>query len=115
MVKQEKQTIAVNFREPLIRDIEMLNLMAADFVVVVSEPLKKDLVAWGIDEKKILVNPNGINPQKFNPEVAESQRARKLKQELGMDDDKVVVGFTGTFGVWHGIPQLTEAMVHERY
>ncbi len=95
---------------PLVKDIEMLNLMAADLVVVVSEPLKRDLVTWGIDGKKILVNPNCIDPQKFNPAVAKDQRARKLKQELGIKDDEVIVGFTGTFGVWHGIPQLTEAI-----
>jgi len=94
----------------LVKDIKMLNLMAADLVVVVSEPLKRDLVAWGIDGKKILVNPNGIDPQKFDPEIAKDQRAKKLKQELGLKNDEVIVGFTGTFGVWHGIPQLTEAI-----
>jgi len=35
---------------------------------------------------------------------------RFLKRSLGIDEDKVVVGFTGTFGEWHGIPQLTEAI-----
>ena len=95
---------------PLLRAIEMLNLMSADVVIAVSEVLKKDLASWGIDESKILVNPNAVDPRKFSPEIAKSQRTRKLKQGLGIDDDEVVVGFTGTFGAWHGIPQLTEAI-----
>ena len=94
----------------IIKEIENYNLKNASLIVVVSEPLKADLVKLGIPEKKILVNPNRVDPEEFNPEIITGEETSKLKRSLGIDEDKVVVGFTGTFGEWHGIPQLTEAI-----
>ncbi|MBM3254443.1 MAG: glycosyltransferase family 4 protein, partial [Candidatus Omnitrophica bacterium] len=93
-----------------IHNVEMLNLKAADLLIVVSEPLRKDLINLGIDEKKILVNPIGVDPQKFNPEVEAELRTQGLKRQLKIGSDKVIVGFAGSFGPWHGIPELTEAI-----
>jgi len=94
----------------IVKRIEDYNLKNASLIVVVSEPLKADLLKLGIPEKKILVNPNRVDPQKFNPQQITKEECSKLKRSLGIDEDKVVVGFTGTFGEWHGIPQLTEAI-----
>jgi len=94
----------------MIKRIEMLNLIAADMIVVVSEPLKKDLIGWGIDGEKILVNPNGVDPIKFDAALSNSGKAKSLKRSFGINDSDLVVGFTGTFGIWHGIPQLTQAI-----
>ena len=94
----------------IIKEIENYNLKNASLIVVVSEPLKADLVKLGIPEEKILVNPNRVDPLKFDPKIITREECIKLKRSLGIDEDKVVVGFTGTFGEWHGIPQLTEAI-----
>jgi glycosyltransferase involved in cell wall biosynthesis len=84
--------------------IEFLNLQAASVVVVVSQPLKDELVGRGIDRDKILVNPNGVDPERYSPEVDGSRvRAQYLL------DGKTVVGFIGTFGRWHGAEILAEA------
>ncbi|MBE0449073.1 MAG: glycosyltransferase, partial [Actinobacteria bacterium] len=55
--------------ESLSERIELLNLKAADVVVVISQPLKDELVGRGIEADKILVNPNGVNPEIYSPEV----------------------------------------------
>lgn len=44
--------------EKLCERIELLNLKAADVVVVVSQAMEDELVARGINSEKILVNPN---------------------------------------------------------
>lgn len=95
---------------PIVKFIENYNIQNASLIVVVSQPLKEGLLALGVPENKILVNPNGVNQNKFNPAVKESNQCKKIKQDLTGNSDKVIVGFTGTFGVWHGIPQLVEAI-----
>ena len=89
-------------------EIEIANLRAADAVVVVSQALKDELVARGIASEKILVNPNGVDTCRFDPDIIrdESQRLRKT---LGLEK-KVVVGFVATFGRWHGAEILARTV-----
>ena len=84
--------------------IEMLNLRAADLVVVVSEPLRDELIGRGIPGKKILVNPNGVDTDRFSPEFS----GEAVRQSLDLAG-KTVIGFIGTFGQWHGAEVLAEA------
>lgn len=98
--------------EKLSERIELLNLHAADVVVVVSQPMKDELVARGIEPGKILVNPNGVDPDKYSPDINGSDIRTKYSF-----DNKVVLGFIGTFGKWHGADVLAEAfgLLLERY
>lgn len=89
--------------ENIFLAIEDLNLRGAQLIVVVSAPLKEQLVERGIDPHKILVNPNGVDPQKYTPEIDGSPKRDELKVK-----DKIVIGFIGTFGKWHGAEVLTE-------
>jgi glycosyltransferase involved in cell wall biosynthesis len=88
----------------LVEEVELLNLKAAEVVVVVSRVLKDDLVARGIDEARILVNPNGVDPERYSPAV--SGQAVRERHSLG---HARVIGFIGTFGRWHGAEVLAEA------
>ena len=90
--------------EALAQKIELLNLNSADVVVVVSKPLKDDLVTQGIHPSKILINPNGVNPEIYSPETDGSDIRRKYNLE-----NKIVIGFIGTFGKWHGAEVLAQA------
>lgn len=90
--------------ESIAEKIELLNLSAADLVVVVSQPLKDDAVNRGIDSDKILVNPNGVDPEVYTPKIDGSNIRRKYNLE-----GKTVIGFIGTFGKWHGAEVLARA------
>ena len=92
------------FHEKLITRIELLNLKAADVVVVVSAPMKDELISRGVEADKILVNPNGVDPALYSPEVEGS-----IVREQFHLGKKTVVGFIGTFGRWHGAEKLAEA------
>jgi glycosyltransferase involved in cell wall biosynthesis len=94
----------------IIQRIELYNLRSASLVAVVSKPLKRDLIKMGLPEEKIIVNYNGVDVEKFNPGVYKTGRCREIKKKLGIINGKVIIGFSSTFGPWHGIPQLTEAI-----
>jgi glycosyltransferase involved in cell wall biosynthesis len=84
--------------------IELLNMRAADLVVVVSDVNREDLVSRGIDAGRILVNPNGVDVERYRPEID----GRAVRARYGLDTS-LVVGFIGTFGPWHGAEILSEA------
>lgn len=88
----------------LARAIEALNLEAADLIVVVSHALREQLEARGVSPEKILVNPNGVDVDRFHPEID----GEPLRQQLDLGA-ATVVGFIGTFGPWHGAEILAQA------
>jgi glycosyltransferase involved in cell wall biosynthesis len=88
----------------LLRRFERLNLKAADHILVVSEVERRNLLAAGIASHRIVVNPNGVDIDRFSPDCG----GRETRAALGISD-KIVVGFLGSFGPWHGAPVLAEA------
>jgi glycosyltransferase involved in cell wall biosynthesis len=92
------------FHERLMTRIELLNLHAADLVVVVSKIMKDELIKRGVLEDKILVNPNGVDTDKYSPDIDGSSICQKYNLK-----NKIVIGFIGTFGQWHGAEVLAKA------
>jgi glycosyltransferase involved in cell wall biosynthesis len=84
---------------------ENICLKKSDLICVVSQPIKDQLLKQGISGDKILVNYNGVDVDEFNPNT-ESSEIRK-KYNLG---EKIIVGSVSTFGVWHGMPILSQAV-----
>ncbi|AUS99032.1 glycosyl transferase family 1 [Nostoc sp. CENA543] len=76
---------------------------AATALIAVSEAVKSYLMNY-VDESKIYVIPNGVNPRRFSSLAAVSQ------------SDDFTVGFVGSLKPWHGLPILTEAfsLLHQR-
>ncbi len=84
--------------------VERANLLQADLIIVVSRPLEAIVLAEGVDPERILVNPNGVDPDEYHPAISvEGVRAR-----LGLKG-RLVIGFVGTFGRWHGAEILARA------
>lgn len=91
---------------PLLERFERLNLNAAARIFVVSEVERRNLLRLGIAEEKIIVNPNGVDTEKFRPDIG----GVAARQELGVDEGEILAGFVGTFGPWHGVLTLAEAI-----
>ncbi len=90
----------------LLERYERLNLDAAARIFVVSEVERRNLEARGVDGQKIVVNPNGVDVERFRPGVGGAD----VRRELQIADDEVIAGFVGTFGPWHGVEKLAEAI-----
>ena len=96
------------FYEDVYLKAEEAAFRQATVISVISEHVKTDLVSRGVDARKILVNPNGADLESYAPAPADEKR--RLRRTLGFDDEDCVVGFTGTFGWWHGIDVLAAAI-----
>jgi len=93
-------------RLDLLERYERLNLDAAARIFVVSDVERRNLEGRGVASEKIVVNPNGVDVERFRPGVG----GASVRHEFGIRDDEVVAGFVGTFGPWHGVEKLAEAI-----
>ena len=79
--------------EALSSRIEDRNLRSAHLVVVVSDAMRDELAARGLTMDRVLVNPNGVDADRYHPNVDGSTiRARYSLQSF------MVVGFTAHLG-----------------
>jgi glycosyltransferase involved in cell wall biosynthesis len=90
----------------LLERYERLNLAAAARIFVVSEVERRNLLRVGVEDEKIVVNPNGVDASRFRPNIG----GERVRKELGVGSDETLVGFVGTFGPWHGVLALAEAI-----
>jgi len=95
------------YERELLR-IEDFAFREASLIVVVSKHIKADLVSRGVDPARILLNPNGGDPEMYAPGTPDERET--LRSSLGFAPDDKVVGFCGTFGGWHGIDVLAAAI-----
>jgi glycosyltransferase involved in cell wall biosynthesis len=91
--------------ERMLTAAENLQFHAAHIITVVSSALKDDLIRLGVDDAKILVNPNGVDPDVFRPDIDGTEV--RTKYDLS---NKIIAGFVGTFGAWHGVDVLARAV-----
>ncbi|PYQ84947.1 MAG: hypothetical protein DMG02_30245 [Acidobacteria bacterium] len=94
--------------EDVYRAAEMAAFRQATAISVVSAPIADEVASRGVDRCKILVNPNGADVDAYAPPSQVERRS--LREELGFRADDCIVGFTGTFGGWHGVDVLAAAI-----
>lgn len=90
----------------LLARYERLNLDAAARIFVVSDVERLNLERAGVEANKIIVNPNGVDTVTFRPGIG----GYRVRDELGLAGDETLVGFVGSFGPWHGVLTLVEAI-----
>lgn len=85
-------------------------LKRSDLVVTVSDALGDQLVEAGIDRDRIVVYPNCIDPEMFDPDRHGEAEKMALRDRLEIAHDAKVAMFIGTFGQWHGVDVLARAV-----
>ncbi|WP_322963077.1 TIGR04063 family PEP-CTERM/XrtA system glycosyltransferase [Sphingomonas fuzhouensis] len=88
------------------RALESWACRRADAIAVICEGLRRDLIARGLPQDKIIVSPNGVDLGLFG---TPAPRDPALAAELGLADAEVV-GFIGSFYDYEGLDDLIAAM-----
>jgi glycosyltransferase involved in cell wall biosynthesis len=83
---------------------EQICLARADVIFTVSEELK-DFVSWKVSGKNIVVKPNGVNAELFQP----LDKGGEIRKKYGIKAE-VVVGYAGSFASNHGMETLAKAI-----
>jgi len=80
----------------------------ADVTLPVTQVLGDIVASYGVDPKRIVVIPNGINGERFEsaPDVEAAKRA------LGLDG-RLVLGFTGFVRDWHGLDKVLNLIAND--
>ncbi len=107
--------VAKNWGRPLrlpalAERAEDISLAHADLIVTVSQVLGDQLVEKGIDPRRILVHPNCVDATRFDPASFDAAGRARLLAPHGISSEAIVCGFIGTFGAWHGVTLLAEAI-----
>ncbi|MBK7877275.1 MAG: glycosyltransferase [Planctomycetes bacterium] len=74
-------------------------------IVAISGGVKTDLVALGIDERRIVVEHDGFEPERF----AKLPKRAKARAELGLPTSVPLVVYTGGLLEWKGVDLLVDA------
>lgn len=95
------------FFTKMSRVIEKTVFNQANIILTISNKFK-DLIISNYDypEDKILVLPNGIDKLRFDIK----DRDRLNRCELGIPENRIVIGCAGAFVAWHGLEFLVEAI-----
>jgi len=88
---------------PLVRKLDRFVFHSATAIVVVSPHLKRRITALGINPEKILVLPNGVDREDYEP-LPDGYEVRK---KLGLQRT-LTIGFIGGLVPWHKLETLLE-------
>lgn len=103
LVKEAERYVGIGLRL-LAGKCETYALQESSAITVVSTQLRDELVELGIQAERITVNPNGVDPEQFNPRIDPTPVRRKY----GLDG-RSVIGFVGLLTSWLGISNLLES------
>ncbi len=80
-------------------------MLAADAVVTLSETMRSDIVARGLEADRVVVVPNAVDVDRFTPRP----RDAGLAGRLGLPDGVPVLGYVSSFTGYEGIRHLIDA------
>ncbi|MDR4503170.1 MAG: glycosyltransferase family 4 protein [Candidatus Scalindua sp.] len=74
--------------------------------IAVSSPLAEYYHYRGVPQTKLVVMPNGVDKEKFQPH----SKSKLLLNRLGINNGEIIIGFSGILRSWHGIDILIKTV-----
>lgn len=87
----------------MMKKLEIQACNEATTIIALSEVVKEELIARGIDIKKIYVVPNAVDTSKLKP----IKKDFSLMEKLGIDE-KFIIGFVGSVVDYEGLDDLVK-------
>ncbi len=102
------QHLISNFRKKLYVFFDNIAIKFATKVVTVSKTVGNDLIVnQGIVRSKIVTILNGVDLERF---CKDNSTRSAMREELGADDKKQIVGMIAQLSYWKGIPYFLKAI-----
>jgi glycosyltransferase involved in cell wall biosynthesis len=93
------------WQDMLEKRAEAPMLQAADLVACGSDEIAEQVRRLGVSSDRILVTPNGVDPEMFSPD----RTGTEVRPRLGLEG-RYVIGWVGSFRRFHGLEMALEAM-----
>src|SRR5699024_8187713 len=88
-----------------MREYEARVAREADHVFAITDQVKQELISRGVEESRISLAPNAVDPKKFYPQVP----TRTMVSSLGINPNLPVIGFAGSIVKYEGLHTLLRA------
>ncbi|MSR63261.1 MAG: glycosyltransferase family 1 protein [Planctomycetes bacterium] len=109
MVLELERTRGLSFPR-LARRIEQHVFRSADLVCAVTGVLRDMLVEQGVRHERVLVTPNGVDPERYVYSVDARALARAALDLGALAADELVLGFVGFYRDWHRLDLVLTAL-----
>lgn len=86
--------------------LELAAYRAADAVVVVTEGFREDLLSRGVPAEKVHTIRNGVDLERFNPDLSSDPADRRW---LGANEGDTLVLYLGAHGISQGLSAVIDA------
>ncbi len=93
-----------------IKDIEFEGGQVADGIITVSYAMKDELEKLGFPSSKIRVCWNGVDPDKYDPNLVSAEEKMQLRGQYSINDDENMLFFIGRLVTVKGVDNLIKAM-----
>ncbi|MCK2042175.1 glycosyltransferase [Chromohalobacter sp. TMW 2.2308] len=93
-------------RYHLMRTLEKQAAREAELVITLTEELANELASWGISRERIVVVPNAVDADRFQPASADAEVARELDLMPGIP----VIGYAGSAVAYEGLGLLLDSL-----
>ncbi len=84
-------------------------LQKADYVISLTNKGKEEILSWNIFKNKpinIDVIPCCCDTNLFNLSVLNPEKKYKIRNSLGIDNEKLVLAYLGSIGTWYMLPEM---------
>ncbi|MHC5075152.1 MAG: glycosyltransferase family 4 protein [Planctomycetota bacterium] len=107
------------FRKKFAKYSEKISCRAAHRIIAISKSLKEEAVQEGILEKERIEvlgsgSSKGVNIHKFQLTKNIKSNAAKIRDDLGIRDDDILIGYAGRFTPEKGLVELYQACMNIR-
>lgn len=100
--------LEVHWLPPRLKKWHSLSFKKAKKIIVLTKFLKRELIAAGVDEKKIIVAADAVDLKEFQVNFSKEEARKKLSLPL----DKKIIAYCGnfTFHDWKGVDALLASL-----
>ncbi|MDW5378852.1 DUF6270 domain-containing protein [Halomonas sp. HP20-15] len=93
-------------RYHLMRELEQQAAHEADLVIALTDELADELASWGVVRERIVVVPNAVDAERFQPTLPDANVARELDLKPGIP----VIGYAGSAVAYEGLELLLDSL-----